>query len=298
MKHLVYNSSIRQYIIHLRPLSLTMATESTEASATSACASDCSCDESSSLTVTSRRKKIKGTGNEILFVDRLSQLAEISNDNVQLVVWPTGDSNFLRALANPSIPAENLPTFEGMVPALPKLVAEIIKKHIYLPYALRSRPNVLNEEEATELSEHIDKLVQQFADVAIQSGFMDGNVDGDVDEIPFVHVKLQVMTTDGCRFWHQDSVPFRLVSTLRGPCTEWVPPEFSTTTLKRKNHDSKHAQSMKLGDVALFKGRGDVEAKSIFGHPGIVHRSPRIEGSGDARIVLVIDIPQQGWHFD
>eukprot|EP00956_Cyclotella_meneghiniana_P031733 scaffold84317_cov132-Cyclotella_meneghiniana.AAC.3 len=244
------------------------------------CASDCSCDgSSSSVTSTSRTKKIKLTGNEIVFVDRLSQLAEITNDDAQLVVWPSEEPKFLRALANPSIAAKNLPTFEGMVPALPDLVAEIIKKKIYLPYAIRSRPNVLNAEEATELSEHIDKLVQQFADVAIQSGFMNGKIDGDVDEIPFVHVKLQVLTTDGCRYWHQDSVPFRLVSTLRGPCTEWVPPEFSTATLKRRKHDSKHARSMKLGDVALFKGRGDVDAKSIYGHPGIVHRSPRIEES-------------------
>src|SRR6056300_1224138 len=62
-------------------------------------------------------------------------------------------------------------------------------------------------------------------------------------------VKIQVMTNDGCRFWHQDSVPFRLVSTLRGPCTEWVPPDFSKATLKQRQHDSKHARSMRLNDV-------------------------------------------------
>ena len=111
-------------------------------------------------------------------------------------------------------------------------------------------------------------------------------------------VKLQVLTTDGCRFWHQDSVPFRLVSTLRGPCTEWVSPQFSKATLKQRRRDSKHAQSMKLNDVALFKGRGDADSQSLYDQPGIVHRSPRVEESGESRVVLIIDIPQEGWHYD
>lgn len=47
---------------------------------------------------------------------------------------------------------------------------------------------MLKEAEADELAEHVDKLVQLFADVAIQSGYLDGNIDGNVDEIPYVHV--------------------------------------------------------------------------------------------------------------
>ena len=77
-----------------------------------------------------------------------------------------------------------------MVPALPGLVEEIIKKHIFLPYDIRSRPNVLSESEADEMAQHIDKLVQLFADVAIKSGFIEGNIDGEVDEIPYVHVSI------------------------------------------------------------------------------------------------------------
>ena len=76
-----------------------------------------------------------------------------------------------------------------MVPALPGLVAEVIKKHIFLPYDIRSRPNVLKEVEANELADHVDKLVQLFTDVAIQSGYLDGDIDGNVDEIPYVHVR-------------------------------------------------------------------------------------------------------------
>ena len=55
---------------------------------------------------------------------------------------------------------------------------------------------MLNEAEADELAEHVDKLVQLFADVAIQSGYIDGNVEGTVDEIPYVHVSLNYVSCD------------------------------------------------------------------------------------------------------
>jgi len=46
----------------------------------------------------------------------------------------------------------------------------------------------LKEVEADEFAGHVDKLVQLFTDVAIQSGYLDGDIDGNVDEIPYVHV--------------------------------------------------------------------------------------------------------------
>ena len=106
------------------------------------------------------------------------------------------------------------------------------------------------------------------------------------------------MTTDGCQYWHQDCVPFRLLSTIKGPCTEYVLPEFSRATLEKREYDSKHAQRMNIGDVAIFKGRGDSDATQIYNQPGIVHRSPRLDGTGLNRLLLVVDIPQEGWHFD
>ncbi len=106
------------------------------------------------------------------------------------------------------------------------------------------------------------------------------------------------MTTDGCRYWHQDCVPFRLLSTLKGPCTEYVLPQHSRTTLENRQNNSQHAQPMNLGDVAIFKGRGDADATQIHNMPGIVHRSPRLDDTGLNRLLLVVDIPQEGWHFD
>ena len=156
-----------------------------------------------------------------------------------------------KTLSDPSITPEKLPSFEGMVPALPGLVARVLKNYIHVPYPIRSRPNALNEDEVDELVEHIDKIVQTFTDISIQSRLLEGR--GSDDQMPYVHVKLQVVTSDGCQFWHQDCVPFRLLSTLRGPCTEWVSPTFSRATLERRQFDSDHAKSMDIGDGQYSK---------------------------------------------
>ena len=109
----------------------------------------------------------------------------------------------------------------------------------------------------------------------------------------YVFVRLEALENNGCVFWHQDCVDFRLCATYRGPCTEFVAPEWSKAVLRRRQADSKHAQSLMHTDVALFKGRGeDHDATKLLDHPGIVHRSPRIEAAGICRSVLVLDIPQ------
>ena len=59
---------------------------------------------------------------------------------------------------------------------------------------------------------------------------------------------------------------------------------------------SKNILSMDLNnDVELFKGHGDDKSQTTF---DVVHRLSRIEESGESRIVLIIDTPQEGWHFD
>ena len=142
---------------------------------------------------------------------------------------------------------------------------------------LRSqRRRALTDGGIDELVDDVDRLVRVFAKVA---------------KTKTVFVKLEVLADDGCVFWHQDSVPFRLVATYRGPCTEWVPPDCSkepcaVASLIPSTREGSHH------DVALFKGRGESrKGSSLLGHPGIVHRSPRISGSGIQRVVLILDIP-------
>jgi len=246
------------------------------------------------------QEQSKTGGDQVVFVNQIAHLKKIQDDKVQLAVWRQKSApEFVTTLSDPSIAPEDLPTFEGVVLAEEGLVSQYLKKRVWVPYRLRShegRKQALDEKGMDQMLDEIDRLVQVFAKISKDAGLF---LDEDEGELPpFVYVKLKVFEDNGCAFWHQDCVPFRMVSTFRGPCTEWVPPAFSKETLEGRKLNSKHAQSLSHCDVALFKGRGDTSIDDDFlDQPGIVHRSPRTEGSGIYRLVLVIDLPQEGWHF-
>jgi hypothetical protein len=101
-----------------------------------------------------------------------------------------------------------------------------------------------------------------------------------------VRLRLDAVTGDACRRWHRDCVPLRLICTYRGPGTQWVPPAWGDAVIAQPDADTAQALSFQAGDVALFKGCGWA-GQTHDG--GIVHRSPRIAGTGITRLVLVLD---------
>ena len=134
-------------------------------------------------------KVLRGKAHIIpFFVYNISYPNIIFGTNLMILI----SCSLQKSLSDPSITPESLPSFEGMVPALPGLVARVLKNYIHVPYPIRSRPNALNEDDADELVEHIDKIVQTFTDISVRSGLLDGR-DSD-DQIPYVHVKLQAVT--------------------------------------------------------------------------------------------------------
>ena len=223
------------------------------------------------LAVTASPPSAKAT-DKIVVVNQPGGLAKIKDDKVQLAVWGRlSVPKFVTVLSDPSIAPADLPHFEGLVAS--SGASEAMRK------SMRSQnTRALSDGDIDELVGDVDQLVRVFAKITKSKS---------------VFVRLENLDDNGCSSWHQDCVPFRLVTTYRGPCTEWVHPDVSNVTLRRKNADSKDAQSLCHHDVALFKGRGETEyGDALLNHPGIVHRSPRIEGSGVHRIVLVLDTPQ------
>ena len=107
-------------------------------------------------------------------------------------------------------------------------------------------------------------------------------------QAPRVRLRLDRVTDDACRRWHRDCVPLRLICTYRGPGTQWVPPAVGASVLSQRDDDTPQAMAFQAADVALFKGCG-WPGQAHDG--GIVHRSPRIAGTGMARLVLVLDLP-------
>lgn len=95
-----------------------------------------------------------------------------------------------------------------------------------------------------------------------------------------VQVRHDVVRGNACSKFHVDYVPTRLLCTYRGAGTQYGP--------ARAGRDPEQVQQMQAGWVRLFRGRlwpGDLPC-------GLLHRSPPIAGSGETRLLLVIDAAQ------
>jgi len=99
-----------------------------------------------------------------------------------------------------------------------------------------------------------------------------------------------------CPKFHVDKVPCRLVSTLSGCTTQWLPHEIVDRSKLGAGslgipdeesgimNDVSDIQQLSVGDVALLKG------ENWFANEGggLVHRSPEPE-SGESRLLVTLD---------
>lgn len=89
-----------------------------------------------------------------------------------------------------------------------------------------------------------------------------------------LRLRLDVVETDACRRFHMDYVSVRLLMPLVGRGTQWIVAESAPEGA---------VQELQPGHVGLFKGRLSVDA------PAVLHRSPPIAGTGERRLLLVLD---------
>ncbi|WP_417591593.1 DUF1826 domain-containing protein [Parasphingorhabdus sp.] len=99
-------------------------------------------------------------------------------------------------------------------------------------------------------------------------------------ETDLVEIRLEHVTTNACKKFHADYVTARLITTYMGQGTQWLEGDDAADCDCGEPHK---IQQMAAGDIALFKGRlWSAKAPAI-------HRSPPIEGTGEERLVLVIN---------
>ena len=93
----------------------------------------------------------------------------------------------------------------------------------------------------------------------------------------WLRLRLDVVTTNACRKFHIDAVTARLVCTYRGTGTQYGIPTDGA--------EPRRVFTVPTGAPILLRGTLWPE------HPrsGLLHRSPPIEGTGEARLVLVVD---------
>ncbi|KQO12805.1 DUF1826 domain-containing protein [Sphingomonas sp. Leaf242] len=96
-----------------------------------------------------------------------------------------------------------------------------------------------------------------------------------------VVIRLERVVGDACKRWHADYVSVRLICTYRGSGTQWIERSVESPDVPVV----ETPQSLDAGAVGLFKGR------VLAGEQAIIHRSPPIAGTGEERLLLVLDCP-------
>ena len=93
----------------------------------------------------------------------------------------------------------------------------------------------------------------------------------------YLRLRLQAVKTNACRKFHIDAITARLVCTYRGQGTQYG--------ISTNGRDPSRVFSVATGAPILLRGTLWPERPAS----GLLHRSPPIEGTGETRLVLVLD---------
>ncbi len=105
----------------------------------------------------------------------------------------------------------------------------------------------------------------------------------DITRSDCVDVRLERVDHDACWKFHRDSVEARLLTTYRGPATEWVETAHAERAIREQKGFGGPLERLGDNDVAMFKG------SRAGPNSGIVHRSPPIAGTGCTRLLLCLN---------
>ena len=150
--------------------------------------------------------------------------------------------------------------------ALPRLPRTRL---ILQPYAVRDAVEAVCDGSGTPDGAERDRLVDDIAKLSsIFAGLMSA---------PFLRLRIDVVTTNACPKFHIDAVTSRLVCTYRGTGTQYG--------ISTDGADPRRVFIVPTGSPILLRGTLWPERPSS----GLLHRSPPIEGTGETRLVLVLD---------
>ncbi len=94
---------------------------------------------------------------------------------------------------------------------------------------------------------------------------------------PYLRLRFDVVTTNACPKFHVDAVTARLICTYRGTGTQYG--------ISTDGTEPQRVFTLPTGAPILLRGTLWPERPKS----GLLHRSPPIEGTGETRLVLVLD---------
>lgn len=187
-------------------------------------------------------------------------LGRISSSEIDLVIWRRTLPDAFSAWIE-KVPFSRLPSFRILV-RLSELSGAV---------------SALMDESGLPKGEMRDCLIDDLHSLAARFCSITGE-----DRID---LRLERIRHDACWKFHRDCVPVRLLTTYRGPATEWVMPGFADTAIRDQLDYSGPVETLAPQDVAIFKGVASDKGR------GIVHRSPAVSGSGETRLLLCLNVP-------
>lgn len=99
----------------------------------------------------------------------------------------------------------------------------------------------------------------------------------DVMNTPYIRLRLDVINSNACRKFHIDAVTARLICTYRGTGTQYG--------ISTDGTEPSQVFTVPACAPIILRGTEWPDGPKS----GLLHRSPPIEGSGETRLLLVID---------
>jgi len=140
---------------------------------------------------------------------------------------------------------------------------------ILRPGAVRDAAAEICDASGTPAGPERDRLVDDIAAL--------GDIFAGLMRARWLRLRLDVVATNACRKFHIDAVTARLVCTYRGTGTQYG--------ISTDGAEPRRIFTVPTGAPILLRGTLWPERP----RSGLLHRSPPIEGTGETRLVLVLD---------
>jgi len=179
----------------------------------------------------------------------------------------------LSAIQNPGCAAaiwqrHPLPSFQTWIDALEP--GQLPKARAILrPEKVREAASQICQVAGTPACDERERLV---ADTATLADIFAG-----LTSAPYLRLRFDVVTTNACRKFHIDAITARLICTYRGTGTQYG--------ISSDGAEPRRVFTVPTGAPIMLRGMLWPERPKS----GLLHRSPPIDGTGETRLVLVLD---------
>ena len=197
------------------------------------------------------------------------EIVEDSATGVSVADTPEG----LSAIRTPGCAAaiwrrQPLPGFQTWIDALEP--GRLPKARVILrPETAREEASRICEASGTPACDERERLVDDVAALA--------DIFAGLTPAPYLRLRFDVTTTNACRKFHIDAVTARLICTYRGTGTQYG--------ISTDGAEPRRVFTLPTGSPIVLRGTLWPERPTS----GLLHRSPPIEGTGETRLVLVLD---------